>query len=76
MPKKVVLLGLDSLNPDLIDCWKKDLPNFSSMMYGGTFGRMESTVPPGPPQTWTSVLTGKNPGQFGFWGPHYLDSLP
>ncbi len=67
MAEKVVVIGLDGFNPDLVFLWRDQLPVLSQMMEEGIFGRIRSTVPPITPQAWTSVLTGKNPGQFGFW---------
>jgi predicted AlkP superfamily phosphohydrolase/phosphomutase len=67
MAEKVVVIGLDGFNPDLVFLWRDRLPVLSQMMEEGIFGRIRSTVPPITPQAWTSVLTGKNPGQFGFW---------
>lgn len=64
---KVVVLGLDGFNPDLVDRWRDDLPNLSALMRDGAYGRIRSTVPPITPQAWTCAQCGKNPGQYGFW---------
>lgn len=64
---KVVMIGLDGLSPDLVFKWANELPYLSTLMDQGIYGRIESTVPPLTPPTWTCVLSGKNPGQFGFW---------
>ena len=64
---KVVVIGLDGFNPDLVDLWIGDLPNLSEMMAEGVYGRIESTVPPITPQAWTCAQCGKNPGHYGFW---------
>jgi len=34
-PKKVVMIGLDGLNPDLVYQWKGELPNLSKLMEEG-----------------------------------------
>lgn len=75
MAIKVVVIGLEGLNPVLVYPWRIDLPNISSMMDRGIFGRVESTVPPNSAQGWTSSQTGKNPGQFGFWSERYRDDF-
>ena len=67
MRRKVVHIGLDGLNPDLVLEWRAELPNLDSLMKEGIWGRIESTVPPITPQTWTCMMSGKNPGHFGFW---------
>lgn len=64
---KVVMIGLDGLNPDLVELWQEELPNVTSIMKRGVYGKGISTVPPTTPQAWTCVMSGKNPGQFGFW---------
>lgn len=65
--KKVVLIGLDGLNPDLVYQWQSELPNIKKLMEQGIYGKIESTVPPITPQAWSCVLSGRNPGRFGFW---------
>lgn len=72
-PKKVVMIGLDGFNPDLVYQWKDELPNLSKLMEEGIYGKIKSTVPPITPQAWTCVLTGKNPGHFGYWDFTYRD---
>jgi predicted AlkP superfamily phosphohydrolase/phosphomutase len=67
MNRKLVHIGLDGLNPDLVQEWRAELPNLDGLMEEGMWGRMESTVPPITPQAWTCMMSGKNPGQFGFW---------
>ena len=67
MNRKLVHIGLDGLNPDLVQEWRAELPNLDGLMEEGMWGRMESTVPPITPQAWTCMMSGRNPGQFGFW---------
>jgi predicted AlkP superfamily phosphohydrolase/phosphomutase len=64
---RVVVVGLDGFNPDLVRQWKEDLPSLSRIMAEGIYGNLESTVPPITPQAWTCAQSSKNPGQFGFW---------
>jgi len=71
--KKVVIIGLDGFNPNLVYDWKGELPNIRKLMNRGIHGRIESTIPPTTPAAWTSLMSGKNPGQFGFWGFTYRD---
>jgi len=71
--KKVVIIGLDGLNPDLVYDWKDELPTIRKLMNRGIHGRIKSTVPPTTAAAWTSLMSGKNPGQFGFWGSTYRD---
>jgi predicted AlkP superfamily phosphohydrolase/phosphomutase len=64
---RVVVVGLDGLNPDLVDLWMDDLPALRGIMAEGCYGRIQSTVPPITPQAWTCAQCGKNPGHYGFW---------
>ncbi len=75
MSKKVVVLGLDGFNPELVDRWRDELPNLSSMMNEGMYGDLCSTVPPITPQAWTCALSGVNPGKYGFWNFGYRDEF-
>ena len=72
-PKKVVMIGLDGLNPDLVYQWKSELSNLSKLMEEGIYGKIKSTIPPITPQAWSCILTGKNPGHFGYWDFTYRD---
>jgi len=66
--RKVILLGLDGLNPELVYKWQDELPNIKKIMEQGIcYGKVKSCVSPTAASTWSSVLSGKNPGQFGFW---------
>ena len=70
---KVLVIGLDGYNPDLVYGWMEELPNIKRLVEEGIHGRIESSVPPITPQAWTAVLSGKNPGHFGFWNFLYRD---
>jgi len=72
---KVVVIGLDGFNPDLVERWKSELPHLAGMEAEGVSGLIASTVPPITPQAWTCAQAGKNPGQIGFWDFTYRDSF-
>jgi len=63
------VLGLDSLDPDLMASWLEtgELPNLKGLAEGGASGRLRSTVPYTTPPAWTSFTTGKNPGGHGVY---------
>jgi predicted AlkP superfamily phosphohydrolase/phosphomutase len=65
---KLVVLGVDGLDPDAVQAWLGDLPNLQKMQQEGVWGRIESTVPPAGPQAWISSRCGRNPGAYGLWG--------
>ena len=66
--RKVVIIGLDCLDPNLVDKWIEDLPNFQRLMNEGIFGKIRSTDPPITIPAWASMMTGYSPGSLGFYG--------
>ncbi len=69
MVRKVLLLGLDSVNFDIIGDWLAGgfLPNLKKLIEGGASGDLYSTLPPVSPCAWTTIATGKNPGKHGLF---------
>ena len=67
--QKVFVIGLDCLTPQLVfDQWRDELPNFCRLMDQGVYGELESTVPPITVPAWSCMLSGKDPGELGFYG--------
>lgn len=67
--QKVIIIGLDCATPQLLfDAYRNDLPNIARMMEQGTWGKMESTVPPITVPAWMSMMTSQDPGQLGVYG--------
>lgn len=67
--KKVMVVGLDCASPQLVfDRLKDRLPNISKLVDNGLWGPLRSTDPPITVPAWTSMMTGKDPGQLGFYG--------
>jgi len=67
MPKMLVM-ELSGLNPDWVEKWLEEMPNIKEMQQQGIWGHMQSTVPPGFPQSHICAQSGRNPGVYGFWG--------
>jgi predicted AlkP superfamily phosphohydrolase/phosphomutase len=65
--RKLVVIGLDGLNPDLVYQWKDKLPQLSKVMGQGVHGVVRSSIPPLSAPAWSCMLSGRNPGHFGFW---------
>lgn len=64
-----MVIGLDCASPQLVfDQFKSYLPNISKLMDSGVWGPLRSTDPPITVPAWTSMMTGKDPGQLGFYG--------
>lgn len=72
---KIVVLGIDGLNSELVKKWSEELPSFSKMQAEGIWGSLKSPIPPNPVVSWISAQTSTNPGQFGFWDQIYRDEM-
>jgi len=69
MTRRLLVIGLDCAEPSLVfDRWREELPHLNQLMEAGTYGELESTIPPITVPAWTSMLTGKDPGELGFYG--------
>lgn len=67
--KKVLVIGLDCATPQLVfDKYKDKLPNINSLINGGIYGEMMSSIPPITCPAWMCMMTSKNPGKLGFYG--------
>ena len=67
--RKVLVVGLDCAEPDLVfRRWRDDLPNLRRLAEGGLYGPLRSTTPPITVPAWSSMMTSKDPGQLGFYG--------
>lgn len=65
----VFLLGLDCATPQLLfERYRADLPTFSALMEQGAWGRLRSSDPPITVPAWTCMLSGRDPGELGFYG--------
>ena len=63
-PSKVVILGIDGMDPKLLDRFLKAgrLPNFSKLIGRGDFKPLQTTMPPLSPVAWSTFITGTDPG--------------
>ena len=62
---KIVLIGIDGLDPLLLNRWKKHLPHFGALFKDGSEIVTESTFPPDSICAWTSIFAGENPVEHG-----------
>jgi predicted AlkP superfamily phosphohydrolase/phosphomutase len=69
MRPKLLVIGLDGAVPELVfRTFSESLPNLRRLMENGTWGTLESTIPPITVPAWTCMMTGKDPGQLGLYG--------
>jgi len=67
--RPLLVIGLDCLTPQLVfEAWRDELPTFRRLIKGGAWGRLRSTVPPITVPAWSAMLTGRDPGELGFYG--------
>jgi predicted AlkP superfamily phosphohydrolase/phosphomutase len=64
---KVLVIGLDGVTFDLLGPWIEagKLPNLQRLMRQGASGKLRTTLPPISSSSWSSFLTGVNPGKHG-----------
>ncbi len=64
-----LVIGLDGATLDLIEPLARagKLPHLSSLMERGAFGRLTVPMPPVTFPSWTSFMTGVNPGRHGIF---------
>jgi len=64
---RVLVFGLDGATLDLIRPWAEQskLPTLQRLMRQGTWGTLESTIPPMTSPAWPSFATGKYPAKHG-----------
>jgi predicted AlkP superfamily phosphohydrolase/phosphomutase len=55
---KIVIIGIDGLDPFLLDTWKDALPSFRDLLAESDKNMIESTTPPDSICAWASIFTG------------------
>ncbi len=68
--RKLVLIGIDALDAELVRLWKEDLPNMKRLIEEGFFSPLISTSPPDSIPAWVTIYTGLCPWEHGI-----LDSV-
>lgn len=68
--KRTIIIGIDGvpfeLMADLSD--RGVMPNFGRLRERGVFSKMRSAIPEISSVAWSSIITGKNPGEHGIFG--------
>ena len=73
---KVFILGLDAATLSLMKPWADEgkLPTIKRLLDEGVSGNLKSTIPPVTAPSWSSFMTGKNPGKHGLY--HFIEPNP
>jgi predicted AlkP superfamily phosphohydrolase/phosphomutase len=67
--RRMLVIGLDCAAPELVfDAWRDDLPTIGRLMARGAYGKLESTIPAITVPAWSCMMSGRDPGQLGFYG--------
>lgn len=65
---RILIIGLDGASPELIQRWRKHLPNLSRLIDEGASGTLTSVIPPRSIPAWYCFATGMNPAKLGVFG--------
>jgi predicted AlkP superfamily phosphohydrolase/phosphomutase len=66
---KVAVIGLDCAVPDLVlNRWREELSNISTLVESGFGGVLKSIVPPITVPAWACMMSGLDPGELGLYG--------
>ena len=65
---KACVIGLDCLEPSLVERWLGDLPTFAALRRAGVWGKMRSCVPPITVPAWSCMMSSRDPGALGIYG--------
>jgi sulfate adenylyltransferase len=65
---RLLVIGLDGLEPSLLERWQDSLPHFQRLLSAGISGPLESVIPPISVPAWSCMLSGKDPGELGLYG--------
>ena len=67
--KKVIVIGLDGLEPKIVEPMlaSGELPNLSRIAAQGGYSRLQTTYPAQTPVAWSTFANGTNPGGHGIF---------
>jgi predicted AlkP superfamily phosphohydrolase/phosphomutase len=74
--RRNVIIGIDGVPYHIMEELSDQgiMPNFKELRKDGIFKKMESSLPEISSVSWSSIITGKNPGEHGIFG--FTDILP
>jgi len=65
--KRIVVLGIDGMDPEFLEKHWADLPNMDRLRRQGEFKRLATTMPPQSPVAWSTFITGMKPAGHGIF---------
>jgi predicted AlkP superfamily phosphohydrolase/phosphomutase len=63
--KRIVVLGIDGMDPAFLERHWAELPNLNRLRQDGEFKRLATTTPPQSPVAWSTFITGMKPAGHG-----------
>ncbi len=64
---RVIVLGIDGMDPKFLEAHWPDLPNLDRLRHDGEFKRLATSMPPQSPVAWATFITGAGPDQHGIY---------
>jgi predicted AlkP superfamily phosphohydrolase/phosphomutase len=64
---KVIVLGIDGMDPHFVEAHIGSLPNVEKLAKEGEFKRLATVIPPQSPVAWSTFITGMDPGGHGIY---------
>ena len=65
--KRLIILGIDGMDPGFLERHWDLLPNLARLRGQGEFKRLATTIPPQSPVAWSTFITGRDPGGHGIY---------
>jgi len=68
--KKTILIGLDGVSFTMLQnlITNDVMPNFKKLSEEGVFKQLKASIPDNSAVSWSSIMTGENPGEHGIFG--------
>ncbi len=69
VPRKVIVLGFDGMDPKILDLLISlgKMPAFRRLKESGDYQRLNTSLPPQSPVAWSNFITGMDPGGHGIF---------
>lgn len=76
MGNRIVVIGLDAADPDLVESWAREghLPVIASLLEDGAWGRLSSTAEVSTGPAWPSFFSSTRPGSQGRFFTRQIES--
>ncbi|MGA2274186.1 MAG: alkaline phosphatase family protein [Bryobacteraceae bacterium] len=65
--KRVIVIGVDGMDPKFVERHWADLPNLARLRQRGSYSHLQTTDPPQSPVAWSTFITGLDPGEHGIF---------